>query len=273
MSENKVLIPVDFSAASEKAIEFGVLIANELKGSISLLHVFEDDSLSLDACNSELKRMADRISLQENIDCDCLCEKGDIFTIIPAVASRNAYKIVVAATHGRQGIRQKFFGADIIKLLKKIPKPTLVVQEHSQLPDEGFKRAIFAVGGHDAYERKIQAMVFFAGIFNPEIHLYSISRPGIEQTDKFKENIRLAEKSFSEKGINFRRVSEDQNVFSVGFAKQTLKYAGQQGADLITIMVNPTRENYYFADSDKEAILTNESGIAVLSVSNAEPNL
>ena len=113
-------------------------------------------------------------------------------------------------------------------------------------------------------------MLIVAGLFDPEIHLYSISRAGYEQTDKLKQNIKLAEERFTEKGINFKRVAEDQNVFSVGFSKQTLKYSSQVNADLITIMANPTRDNYYFADSDKEAILTCDSGIAVLSVSNAE---
>jgi len=113
-------------------------------------------------------------------------------------------------------------------------------------------------------------MIFMAGIFDPEIHLYSISKPGFEQTDKLRYNITLAETRFSEKGISYKRVCEDQSVFSVGFAKQTLLYADQIKADLITVMATPTRENYYFADSDKEAIITNEHCIPVLCASGTK---
>ena len=273
MTDNKILIPVDFSYAADKAIEFGVMLAKQLRGSITLLHVFEDDILPFETCNSDLERFARQINEDTGIQADFICEKGDIFSLIPFYAAKQQFRMVVIATHGRKGLRQKFFGADIIKLLKKIPKPTLVVQEHSQVPSMGFTKAVFAVGGHDSYDKKIDAMILVAGLFNMEIHLYSISKPGYEQTDKLRENIKLAEHRFSQKGLEFKRVVEDQQVFSVGFSKQTLKYASASGADLIAIMVNPTRENYYFADSDKEAILTNEKGIAVLSVSNANASI
>ena len=270
MIENKILIPVDFSVAADKAVEFGVFLAKNSHFNISLLHVFEDDGLSLDACENKLHEMADKINASEDVHCDFLCEKGNIFKLIPDMASRSAFRMMVIATHGRKGIRQKFFGADILKLLKQIPIPTLVVQENSIVPEDGFKSVIFPVGGHDDYDKKVEAMVFMAGLFDLEIHLYSISKPGFEQTEKLRDNISLAEARFSEKGIRYKRVSEDQSVFSVGFAKQTLLYAGKTGTDLITVMVNPTRENYYFADSDKESILTNDMGIPVLCASNAE---
>ncbi len=50
MIENKILIPVDFTTAADKAVEFGVFLAKNSHFNISLLHVFEDDGLSLDAC-------------------------------------------------------------------------------------------------------------------------------------------------------------------------------------------------------------------------------
>lgn len=80
----------------------------------------------------------------------------------------------------------------------------------------------------------------------------------------------MAEERFAEKGISYKRIDEDQNVFSVGFAKQTLNYASAQRANLISIMVNPTQENAYFADSDKEAILMNEHCIPILCTSDAK---
>ncbi len=268
--ENRILIPVDFTDASDKAVEFGVFLAKKSQFTISLLHVFEDEGRSMDVCKTKLKEIADRVNESKGIQCDYFCEEGSIFTTIPEMASQNSIRMLVMATHGRKGLRQKFFGPDILKLLKRIPVPTLVVQEKSCIPEEGFKSVIFPVGGQDDYDKKVEAMVFVAGLFDPEIHLYSITKPGFEQTEKLRDNIILAESGFSEKGIRYKRVVEDQSVFSVGFAKQTLQYAEKNSADLITIMVNPTQENYYFADSDKESILTNELGIPVLCASDAE---
>jgi nucleotide-binding universal stress UspA family protein len=273
MIEKRILIPVDFSPASEVAIEFGKFLASKSRSIISLLHVYQDDDLSCEECEKKLQALADKINAEEGLQCEISIQKGSIFTEIPEVAANPDFGIMVIATHGRKGFRQKLFGADILKLLKKVPVPALVVQEDSKLPEGGFKKAIFPVGSHDDYEKKINAMINFAGIFDTEIHIYSIDKPGFDQTEKLRENILETEERFTQKGITFKRVDEDQNMFSVGYAKQTLKYAGAEKADLIAIMSVPTQENAYFADSDKEAIITNDLRIPVLCTSDAEQDL
>ena len=270
MIENRILIPVDFTAAADKAVEYGVYLAKKMHAKISLLHVFEDEGLTIEECEDKLTVISNEINDKKEVPCDFICEAGSIFEIIPEISSKSAFRMAVIAAHGRKGFRQKLFGADILKLLKRIPIPAMVVQEGSSIKESGFKTVIFPVGSHDEYERNIDAMNIIAGICDPEIHLYSISKPGFEQTDKLRKNILLAEERFSEKGIRYKRIDEDQKVFSVGFAKQTLKYANDHKANLISIMVNPTRENVYFADSDKESILMNEQCIPVLCTSDAE---
>jgi universal stress protein A len=273
MNKLSILVPVDFSEASDKAILYGISLAKKMDCGISLLHVFEDEGMSLNACESRLKEIADGISNSNGLPCDCLCEKGNIFNVIPSVSGNGNFRLMVIATHGARGFWQKVFGPDILKLLRKISIPALVVQKDSILSDDGFSSAVLPVGSHDEYDRLVDGMTMIAGLFDPEIHLYSIVKPGFEQTDKLKQNIKKAENSFSEKGIRFKRVAEDQRVFSVGFAKQTLKYAEENGSEIIAIMSNATKENYYFADSDKIAILTNKQNIPVLCASDVEPRL
>lgn len=270
MVENKILIPVDFTEASDKAIEFGIHIAAKMHAGISLLHVFEDDGITMEECEEKLRKLSLNVNARDDAFSDYICQKGNIFEVIPEIASKSAFRLMIVGAHGRKGLRQKFFGADIIKLLKRIPIPALVVQKTSVMPEKGFSKTVFPVGSHDAYERKIEAMFLIAGLCDPEIHIYSISKPGFEQSEQLRQNIKLAEARFKEKGIAYFRVDEDQNVFSVGFAKQTLAYAREIGANMISIMVNPTREYAYFADSDKEAIIMNEQGIPVLCTSDAE---
>lgn len=269
MSKNNVLIPVDFTAAAARAVLFGVTIAKKMNSGISLLHVFEDDGLSVDACETKLRQIARQVQDEHGIETGIICKKGNIFSVIPAIASDPDYLIMVIATHGAKGIRQKVFGPDILKLLKKVCLPALVVQKDSLLPADGINSALLPVGGHDEYDRMIDSMITIAGLFDPEIHLYSIVKPGFEQSDNLRKNISMAETRFAEKGIHYKRVAEDQQVFSVGFAKQSIQYAKRHDLQLISIMVNATRENYYFADSDKQSILTNELNIPVLCASNA----
>ena len=153
MVENSILIPVDFTPASEKAIEFGILLARKGHFNLSLLHVFEDDGYSFEDCETKLKSLAEKIDSDEDFFCDYRCERGNIFNIITAIASQAIYRMMVIGTHGPKGIRQKFFGPDILKLLKKASIPSVIVQEGSNVPEGGFTKAIFPVGGHDDYQK------------------------------------------------------------------------------------------------------------------------
>lgn len=154
MIESRILIPVDFTAASDKAVEFGVYIAGKMHSNISLIHVFEDEGMTIEECEEKLNEMAQKINASNEIFCDYICEEGSIFDVIPEIASKSAFRMMILGAHGRQGLRQKLFGPDILKLLKRIPIPCLVVQKDSAIPEDGFKTTIFPVGSHDAYEKR-----------------------------------------------------------------------------------------------------------------------
>jgi len=56
----------------------------------------------------------------------------------------------------------------------------------------------------------------------------------------------------------------DSQMYSVGFARETLLHSEIQKADLISIMTNTSRYNEFFGKMDKEAVLVNDKGLAVL---------
>jgi hypothetical protein len=60
------------------------------------------------------------------------------------------------------------------------------------------------------------------------------------------------------------RIKEEQNVYSLGFAKQTINYSNSVDADAICIISPSSEEYYYFAPSDKETLLLNEYKIPIL---------
>jgi hypothetical protein len=78
------------------------------------------------------------------------------------------------------------------------------------------------------------------------------------------KNIEEATLRLQTKGVPMIRVKEEQQVYSMGYAKQTVIYAHSVGADALCMISVPTEENYYFAQSDKEIMLLNEFHIPVL---------
>lgn len=173
--------------------------------------------------------------------------------------------MMVIGTHGIKGLKQKLLGADILKIASKITIPCLIVQEDCIC--RNYNPIVLPVGGHPGFKQLVEATSTIARLFSSEVHFYSISRKGEQEYDSIKENILLAEKIFNEKSITYKRVREESNVVSVGYARQTLQYANLIDAGLVSIMSVKSKEHYYFAQADKETMINNEFRIPVLCAS------
>jgi len=269
MTTSKILVPTDLSDASEVALDYAAFIASKSNNDLVLLHIHTDKSVPVSEIENRLKAMCDKVNAT-NVKCNFVIREGNIFKEIPAEACDACYEMMVITTLGIKGLKQKLLGADILKLVRAIPIPALVVQEGCKVPADGFKNILYPVGGHSAFMSKIKGSVMMAGLFDSEIHLYSISRAGDDWTEQLKTNVKQSIDAFEKNGIRHKRVNEETAVFSAGYAKQTLLYAEKSNIDLISIMSIKTQEHYYFAQADKENLLTNDLKIPVLCTSDKE---
>jgi hypothetical protein len=211
----------------------------------------------------KLKNEADRVKELTGHECEILLREGSIFEVIPQVTSDNCFDLMVIGTHGLHGIIQHFMGSNILKLVSRIHMPVLVVQKDSPLI-ENFRTIIMPVSSHLDFHKEIDAILFFTALFDMEVHLYSINKPGYEWPGQLLKNIEEAKTSFELNGVRMKRVKEEQEVFAQGYTKQTLLYSASAGADLISMMSTPSDDYYYFAAADKEALLLNELHLPVL---------
>ena len=263
--KKSVLVPTDLSEVASNAIRQAEVIAKKAGTGVSLLHVLNDKSPSLEKVRSNLEKEAARAAGVTGIEGEILIKEGSIFEVIPQVSCDNCYDILVIGTHGIHGIRQAFFGADIFKLLNKLNTPALVVQPESKV-NRDFRSMVLPVCSHPDFRKAIDAVIFFSGLFGTEIHLYSIYKPGFEWPEQLLKNIEDTKNTLEEHGVRLKRIKEEQTVYSQGYSRQTLLYAGTAGADLITIMSAPSEDYYYFAQSDKESLLLNDLHLPVLCV-------
>jgi nucleotide-binding universal stress UspA family protein len=266
MSNPKILVPIDFTRLSDKVIEQAAILSTASNADLVLLHC-TDRSDDLDSVRVKIAEKAKKASVKYNVTCDSKVVGGSIFKMIPAEAEVNDYRLMVIGTHGVRGLKQKLLGADILKLVTKVPVPTLVVQSTSPFR-RSFDKIILPVATHLEYENIVQAVINIGKLFNAEVHIYSIERQGFKAPEQLKKNLLRTISLFDENGIRYTRVNEKQTVISIGFAFQTLQYAQKINADMIAIMSVSSEEYHYFAKQDKENLLTNESGIPVLCASN-----
>jgi nucleotide-binding universal stress UspA family protein len=268
MESKKIIVPVDFTPASEQAIKQATLIALKTGFSIWLAHVkgkeSSDKSLTeLSTAEDNLEALAKSVK-DEGVVCRYSIVGGSIFDELPAFANNGEFSMMVIGTHGIKGLKQKLLGADILKIARKISIPCLIVQENCVC--RNFNPIVLPVGGHQGFSQLIEAAATVAGLFGSEVRFYSISRKGEQEYDNIRTNVLLAEKIFGGKSVTYKRVREESNVVSVGYARQTLQYANMIDAGLVAIMSVKSEEHYYFAQADKETMINNEYNIPVLCV-------
>jgi nucleotide-binding universal stress UspA family protein len=269
MTYGNILVPVDFTPAAQAAVDLAVKLAVRGRTGVTLLHI-DTAKRGPDAADS-LKVIADKVSAEKGINCTFKVRRGSIFSAIPLEASAAHYSLMIIGSHGFKGLREKFFGSDILRLVKDIPIPVVVIRENYQLPEEGIGKIVFPASTHKAFSRNVEAAIEMARLFGSEIHLYTVQKPGQAWSADLKDNIELAMKAFQDHDVQCTRVNEEQKVYSAGYAKQTLKYAREAGAQLIAVMANPSEEHFYIADSDKELLLTNDAGIPLLLTTDKRP--
>lgn len=256
----KIIVPVDFTEASDTAVAQASLLNETLHVNLELLHIVHDEEHS--KADFLLEKIAESLS-EKGIIAYPRVVIGDVIPAINETAKEGNFDLMVIGTHGARGIRQNLFGADILKLLKGNSCPSIVVQKTSH-PVDHFDRILLPVGSHAEFKMLSLAVAKIAKASNATVVIYCINRPMEETSEDLNVNKQNAKQLFMDMGVKVEDVSEPSTVVSFGFAKQTLLYAENNNIDLIAIMAHASSEHSYFANADKEKMLMNEKGIAIL---------
>lgn len=262
MKQN-ILIPIDFSDVSATAIATAAYLAAKDDVQITLLYISQPNHKG-DAI-AEMKQFVAG-KLRGDMDHQMLTRQGDVIREIVDACNDGNYSAMIIGSHGFKGLREKLFGTDILKILKQIDIPALVVQKDTVIPPDGFSELIFPVGAHAQMQHQIDAVIHFARMLSMRVHLFTVKKPGTVLSDQLKANLQNAITEFDKNSIPYLRVQETPEIFSVGYARAILDYASRHTGSIISIMATPAQEHIYIADADKVAILTNSASLAVLSV-------
>jgi nucleotide-binding universal stress UspA family protein len=146
-SLNRILVPVDFSAHSEKAIRFATTLANKFGARLSLLHVVEDPfvtgawqaevfvpnipELLNDLIKAAQTQMTERQKelATHGVAVESAVISGRPATAIVEYASTGQFDLIVMGTHGRTGFSHALLGSVAERVVQKAPCPVLSVRE------------------------------------------------------------------------------------------------------------------------------------------------
>jgi nucleotide-binding universal stress UspA family protein len=136
-----ILVPVDFSEASDRALAYAQTMAKALGASIHVFHAIPDPHSqvwSIEATGMNLGSLletwqADAQKRLDGLSVDTpgkrLVKIGQPFSEITRYAESQQIDLIIMGTHGRGAIEHMLLGSVAEKVVRKAPCPVLTVGE------------------------------------------------------------------------------------------------------------------------------------------------
>ncbi|OGQ36000.1 MAG: hypothetical protein A3F16_08235 [Deltaproteobacteria bacterium RIFCSPHIGHO2_12_FULL_43_9] len=148
MQIKKILVPIDFSPATDDVIEYALSIGKHFNGELNLFHVSEvadvyaetplaySDKEFFERHASNLKEEIEALlsaysdkAKKEGVDSKMSFVSGNPFVEIIKKAKDDACDLIVIGSHGRSGLEYVFMGSVSEQVVRNSPCPVLVVKK------------------------------------------------------------------------------------------------------------------------------------------------
>jgi nucleotide-binding universal stress UspA family protein len=140
----RILVPTDFSATSEVALDYAITVASRFGASLHLLHVVDDPFVG-GAFGSEVyitsvptmrvhlvdeaeTRLCRLLPLCRRVAARSQVRVGRPPEVIREVAEEQGIDLIVMGTHGRTGMAHLLLGSVAEKIVREAPCPVLTVR-------------------------------------------------------------------------------------------------------------------------------------------------
>jgi nucleotide-binding universal stress UspA family protein len=143
----RILVPVDFSAHSEKAVRYATTLASRLGARVSLLHVVEDPFVTgawraeafvpnmpelldelIRVAQAQISELKTRLASQ-GVVVETAVITGQPARSIVEHASTGGFDLIVMGTHGRTGLSHTLVGSIAERVVQRAPCAVLTVRE------------------------------------------------------------------------------------------------------------------------------------------------
>ncbi|HRQ77431.1 MAG TPA: universal stress protein [Gemmatimonadaceae bacterium] len=194
-----ILVPIDGSPLSERALRYAVPLAERHGARLTLLHVAAPmlDAIAgggapvrepaLDAAwraedRKAVERIAKRTRKQTAVQVDVVYREGRPAPAIAEFATTEGVSLVVLCTHGRGGFERLWLGSVADALLRQLTVPTLLVRgaRGADLPEPGeelFPHILVPLDGSPRAERALAEAIGLVGNASVSLTLLSVVHP------------------------------------------------------------------------------------------------
>jgi len=142
-----ILVPIDFSAGSEKALAYAVPFAEQFGAKLTLLHIAEslatpdfaksfplalDNDKAVAKCKRHLERVAKDLEIEPKRIERVLARQGRSFNEIADAVRTLKVDLIIISTHGYTGLKHVLLGSTTERVVRHAPCPVLVVRERER---------------------------------------------------------------------------------------------------------------------------------------------
>jgi nucleotide-binding universal stress UspA family protein len=147
LKPTKILVPVDFSDYSAKAIQYGAEFARTFDAELVICHVLEmpvypvsvgmgsvPPIMAADVMPDVKRRLETTVaeSVGDGLEVTQVIREGTPFVEIVQLAKSAGVDLIVMPTHGRTGISHLIIGSTAERVVRKAPCPVLVVRDEER---------------------------------------------------------------------------------------------------------------------------------------------
>ena len=138
---NRILVPVDYSSNSEKAVRYACRFAEEFEATISVLYVAPYEPPLVAGGLVPVRTVSHRKEWKETLTRwgkqiipdeyrgDFLVREGNVSREICDTAKQMESDLVVISTHGETGFQHALLGSTAERVVQRAPCPVLVVRD------------------------------------------------------------------------------------------------------------------------------------------------
>ena len=277
----KILVPIDFSPTSIKALMYAAAIAIKTGAILRLLNVIEpppisysdlplpDSAITDRLVTENFGRIEDlkKLLLKDEPDLKILCNvlEGEVTTTINGFVKEQGCDLVVMGTHGASGFKGLIWGSLTAKTLMHSPVPVIAVPGEYQLSDP--HKILLATNRFEESTRLLDPIFEFSNLFNAAVDVVVFidknTAHGYEYLEAGKNLNRY--RSFLHKRYP-GTVINSELIDGSDFESAMVLYEGRQEIDLIAMITYPKSFFERLTRKTTTKIVTMHSRIPVLAI-------
>jgi len=244
--DNVILVTIDFSSASDRALEHAVGIADLFDNEITLLYVVKESffksifgsAVERDVLMGQLKERleAKKQEVQAKypkLHLNIVVKEGTVYKQILHVAEESHCDSIVMGYHGDSAVEQ-VLGSTTSRVLRSSHVPVVIVKEVPAKTQ--YDRILLPIDLTRESRQKVSWAIHIAKKYDSEIHVIMEVEQDEFLMNKVRNNLNQVEHLLEKEGVRFVSKLLDDQHYPDEFGKDILKYSEESDIDLILIM-------------------------------------